>query len=131
MGLRIASTKISSLPISATDKEIGSQVRRQLTLCEFDLPNPVEPRSVQNNFLKAAGFKNAKESYNQARQVSIDERDGIITITPTINRGRSAFDGIGESVIKIASDCSDEILGNQIRLAWTLCEGADSMWIKL
>ena len=122
-GLGVASTKLTILSLDTTDEELALAVRKHLNLTEFDLPNPVDPKSVSINFSKAAGFKNESDSYRKAKRLNIVEQNGKIKILANWNKGRSAFEGIKGSEIEVESTTSDTELGRQILIGWTLCEG--------
>lgn len=123
MGLSVVSTKLTILKIDCTADALGEVIRTHLNLTEYGLPNPSEGRSYMDEFLRVAGFKTPKDSYHRCKNVDISEKNGIITLYPTLNKGRSFFEGIKDAVIKCDTNVSNEKLGELVRSGWELCEG--------
>jgi hypothetical protein len=87
VGYSITTTKITKLPADASTSIIGQTVRKHLSLSTTDVPAPFDFKTMYQDFLNAAGFKNAKSHYKGARYLSIHQTDQEIVITPTRNGG--------------------------------------------
>ncbi len=125
-GFGISSSKITFLPIDSELELLGKTLRHHLSLTEIDLPIPDDYKKHYADFLKAAGFKNAKEHHKDALLLMVGQKDNIITIQPTKNGGATGrnrgFLGFKCPNIILDAIINDSELGEKIRFAWTKCE---------
>jgi hypothetical protein len=125
-GFGISSPNLTTLPVNASSELIGSKLKHHLSLTKHDLNIPKDYKKHYDDFLRAAGFNNAKQHHKDALHLAVDERDENITIRPTCNAGATGNDhgflGIKGTEIKMKSDVSNQELGDAIRAAWSKCE---------
>jgi CDI immunity protein len=125
-GFGIDSTKNTTLTIDSESQLIGATLRHHLGLTQINLLIPEDYKKHYAEFLKAAGFKNAKEHHKDALLLMIDQRNNIITISPTKNGGATGKDrgflGIKDASIVVNADVDNKVLGEKVKFAWTLCE---------
>ncbi len=126
VGYSIATSIVTRLPASATAESIGQTVRKHLSLSKCGVPAPSDFKAMYQDFLKAAGFKNAKAHHKEARHLSIYQKDQEIIITPTINGGTTGkergFLGSKEMPpIYVNASITDNELGEQLRETWLKC----------
>jgi hypothetical protein len=60
LGYSITTPNITKLPVDATAENIGKTLRKHLFLSKNDVPAPSDFKAMYQDFLNAAGFKNAK-----------------------------------------------------------------------
>jgi hypothetical protein len=128
VGYSITTPEISKLPVDAIFESIGQTVKKHLSLSKTEVPAPSDFNTLYQEFLKAAGFENAKAHYKGARYLSIYQKDNEIVITPTVNGGATGKEGgfLGSKdipTIHVNASISDNELGAQIRKAWSNCVG--------
>ena len=128
VGYSIATPNITKLPLDTTVESIGQTVRKHLSLSKTDVPAPADFKAMYQDFLNAAGFKNAKAHHKGARHLSIYQKDQAINITPTINAGATGkergFSGSRDMPsIEVNATISDIELGEQIKEVWQKCLG--------
>ena len=126
VGYSIATPKITKLLADATAVSIGQSVRKHLSLSKTGVPAPTDFRAMYQDFLNAAGFKNAKAHHKAARHLSIYQKDQEIIITPTINGGatgkNSGFLGSKDiPPIFVSTSVSDKELGENVKEGWLKC----------
>lgn len=126
IGYSIATPNITKLPADATAESIGEAVRKHLSLSKIDVPVPSDFKAMYQDFLNAAGFKNAKAHHKSARHLSIYQKGQAINITPTINGGatgkeRGFLGSKDMPPIHLSVSISDKELGEQIKEAWLKC----------
>jgi hypothetical protein len=105
---------------------LGKTLRYHLSLTQANLSIPSDYKKHYVEFLNAAGFKNAKEHHKGALLLMIDQRDNMITISPTKNGGATGKDrgflGIKDASIVVNANVNDKELGDKMKLAWSKCE---------
>lgn len=126
VGYSIATPSFTILPIDATAESIGQTLRKHLSLSKNDVPAPSDFKAMYLDFLKAAGFKNAKAHHKGAKHLSIYQKDQELIIMPTINGGATGKDrgflGSKDMLpIHVGTTVTDNELGEQIKEAWLTC----------
>lgn len=126
IGYSIATSNITKLPVDATTESIGQTVRKHLSSSKTDVPAPSDFKAMYQDFLNAAGLKNAKAHHKGARHLSIYQQGQAIYLTPTINGGATGKERgfIGSKdmpPIKVNASINDKEFGVQIMDAWLKC----------
>jgi hypothetical protein len=121
-GPMVITNKFTILPTDVSLIVLGQTLKKHLHLTE----HCVEYNQTENawtDYKKAAGFKTNKETYKDARLISCDQKDNIITLTPTENRYNTGYDHRPDLNIKLPHTISDEELGLQLTKARDLSNG--------
>ncbi len=126
IGYSIVSPMLTNLQNDASADNIGENVKKHLALSKIDTPPPANFKVQYQEFLNAAGFKNAKAHHKGARHVSIYQQDQEIIITSTINGGatgkeRGFLGSKDMQPIIVSASKSDKELGEHIKEAWLKC----------
>lgn len=123
MGGSIASEPFIWLESSSTPvQEIAKNLIVALKSTKENVPRPTDWEKSANDFLKAAGLKKNKDLYNDALNVGVVRKDGVITFTPMINMGSKGFENVPNAEFKIPDDASMEKIGETLELAFRKCE---------
>ena len=125
-GYSITTPKITKLSVDVSADNVGQTVRKHLFLSKTDVPAPSDFKAMYQEFLTAAGFKNAKAHHKGARHLSIYQKGQEIVIIPTKNGGATGeqrgFQGSKDMPpIHVDASISDNKLGEQIIEAWLKC----------
>ncbi len=126
IGYSIVTPMLTNLQSDASSDSIGENVKKHLGLSKIDTPAPTDFKVQYQEFLNAAGFKNAKAHHKGARHLSICQKDQEIIITSTINGGatgqeRGFLGSIDMQPIVVSASISDKELGEYIKEAWLKC----------
>jgi CDI immunity protein len=115
-------------PAEMSDEELGRAAREALMASRFitpdhpewtalmRFPTKEEGQALQERLKARAGVKTLKALYSGARSVSLELRNGAITIHPSRYRGSGHWEGVpGAEPIKVPQSVSDAELGAAIR----------------
>jgi len=121
----VISTNLTILDPNAESNQLGQTLRHHLGLSRDDLRVTKDIDRKYADYLKKAGFKNRKEHYRNALHLMISQKDGKISLAPTINGGPTGknrgFMGTKEEPISVDSNVSDFEIGELIKLGWSKC----------
>lgn len=118
----VISSDVSILNANEDSESLGRTLRKHLAQSRDDLKTT--ETGQYKDFLKATGLKTRKEHYKNARYLVIDNRNGKISLTPTINGGTTGKDrGFAETteIITMDTQVTDKELGVQLQYGWTKC----------
>ena len=121
----VLSTNITILDPNVESNLLGQTLRHHLGQSRDDLKMIKDIEGQYAEYLKKAGFKNRKEHHRHALHLMISQKDGKISLAPTINGGPTGknrgFMGTKEEPIKVDINVSDPELGDIIKLGWSKC----------
>lgn len=119
----VISSKVTILPAPVDAQTLGKTLRYHLNQSDDNLKGDTEGR--YKDYLIAAGFKNRKEHYKNARHLFVRQKGDKIFLEPTINGGPTGKDrGFANTVdppLIIDIQASDSELGDTIRRGWHKC----------
>lgn len=108
--------------LNADFETLGQTLRKHLDKSRDDLKE--KETGEYKDYLKAAGFKSRHEHHKNALYLGVDQRNGKISLNPTINGGPTGknrgFAEIKESIV-LDDTITDKELGEQLRLGWSKC----------
>lgn len=114
-GIWVASGDIDVLPTSTLDSELGAAVARRLEHSFVGVPHPTDFKALTTPILKAANVRSYTAFARSAELVSITERDGPVTITPTKRDSpRGGYTSMPDRAVTVAST-EIERLGSVVR----------------
>ena len=122
----MVTSKITILPVDAPAEILGASIKKHLELSENNMPDIKDFKTYYSNYLKAAGFKNSKAEYLNAKQVYVVQKEQIIRISPSHNGGATGKErGFGptknDEKIQVDINVTEIELGEQIKNAWAFC----------
>src|SRR5688572_17807863 len=126
-GAGISVPPVTRLRADAAPTEIGTALRNALDAGSAVIRHPEQDewKPTGERFLRAAGFRSWRQLENQARYCFILADEGRITITPSANGGtrgpRKGFQPFGAPEITVEETVSDDIIGNAVLNALSLC----------
>jgi hypothetical protein len=115
VGIWVASGDVDVIPTSTPDVELGTALARRLEHSLRGVAHPNDWKSVTVPLLKASKMRSYNAFARDAELVSIEERDGPVTITPMKRVGpRSGYEPQVDRAVTIAS-VALERLGTVVR----------------
>jgi len=121
----VISTNLTILAPNVESNLLGQTLRHHLGQSRGDLKMTKDIDGQYAEYLKKAGFKNRKEHHRNALHLMISQKDGKISLAPTINGGptgkKRGFMGTKEEPISMDSNVSDSELGDMIKSGWSKC----------
>ncbi|HMJ70385.1 MAG TPA: contact-dependent growth inhibition system immunity protein [Cyclobacteriaceae bacterium] len=122
----VSPKNITVLKSGADHETLGKVLRHHLTQSKDDLKRNTDIEKRYRQYLEAAGFKSIKDHYKNALHLMIHQKNGKISIGPTINGGATGknrgFLNTTEGPITVEATISDIELGDLIRSGWSKCE---------
>jgi hypothetical protein len=118
----VSSANVTILNANEDPASLGQTLRRHLDQSRDNLKET--ETGEYKDYLKAAGFKNRKEHYKNALYLTVEQRNGKISLTPTINGGTTGENrGFSETkeLIVLNDTVTDKALGDQLRFGWSKC----------
>jgi len=118
----VFSANVTVINANEDSESLGQILRRHLHQSRDNLKE--RETGEYKDYLKASGFKSRKEHYKNALYLTVDQRNGKISLRPTINGGPTGKNrGFSETTESIVLDAAitDKELGDHIRLAWSKC----------
>lgn len=121
----IISTNLTILDTNVESNLLGQTLKHHLGHSIDDLKMTKNIDGRYTDYLKKAGFKNRKEHHRNALHLMINQKEGKISLAPTINEGPTGknrgFNGTKEEPVTVDSNVSDSELGDIIKLGWGKC----------
>jgi hypothetical protein len=118
----VISANVTILSANEDSETLGQTLRKHLYESRDDLKE--KETGEYKDYLKAAGFKNRNEHHKNALYLGVDQRNGKISLSPTINGGPTGknrgFSEIKDSIV-LDTTITDKELGKQLRLGWSKC----------
>ncbi|HCS19871.1 MAG TPA: hypothetical protein DIW47_04810 [Bacteroidetes bacterium] len=108
--------KLTILQANVSPNTLGATLKKHLDLAEY-IGNYQPKNGALSAYKKAAGFKTNKETYQNARCISVHQKDQEITLTPTENLYNTGYDHRSDLAIRLPLTVSDEELGLQLSKA--------------
>jgi len=121
-GSYYSTDNVTVLPLEITEKELGQNIEKHLRDSIFLKITPDEQKRIRRSYKKKVKARSEKALMENARQVRI-YFDGLSFILNSFQNKTSdkLFLGNPSTIKTLTADLDNEMLGNEIRLAWEKC----------
>ncbi|WP_174406745.1 contact-dependent growth inhibition system immunity protein [Desulfovibrio subterraneus] len=93
-------------------------VEFDMAVCDFKVNYP----ACVNALMEICGYKNKRALFKNMKRVSLESKNGVLTLTPWHHAKLEAWDGVGdEATVVIPATSTPEEIGAALRLALSRC----------
>lgn len=121
----IISANVTILNSDADSALLGKTLKHHLEQSRNNLSKTTNTDKRYEEYLKATGFKNRKEQHRNGLHLIIHQKNGMISLAPTINWGPTGknrgFVNTKDKPLTVDTNVTDSELGESIRLGWSKC----------